>query len=386
MLLWLVSSAAWAVSVNDMSFYSDSDRVFMRLEKDCREENKFSSTIAPKIRATPKRGECTLPDKANLMMLDISLVFGFSNAVLWAAGLWFNLKECPQVLSSVASLAQVSPYFVSMSSVVRVWVLRTLHDVQILDEWTDLDAGPGAVPGGGRRAAARRAGRPPDQLPGLVRAARCVSPFSFSFSFFSFLRSPLFPLLSAEASRLPSRSAHNCTSLHTPCSIYRTVYITTYEYYLCTFWSGSPTRVSLIETLSYGYTWVRIASASNAFFSLRVESQRVAPLAMPIHELFPVRCSADPPPPRLRLPLSLPLRLRLVTSCAARLREPHWLMRGCPLLSALHVPVTRAGISRRDMRRYSLYPRLTVSPPPVWIWIRMRRSQCASILLLTSVS
>ena len=124
MLLWLVSSAAWAVSVNDMSFYSDSERVFMRLEKDCIKE-EFTTTMATKIRATPKRGPCTLPDKANLMVLDISLVFGFSNAILWAGGLWFNLKECPQVLSSMASLAQVSPlsiaYFLSLSSLLLVF-------------------------------------------------------------------------------------------------------------------------------------------------------------------------------------------------------------------------------------------------------------------------
>lgn len=109
MLLWLVSSAIWAVSVNDMSFYSEPNRVFARLEVECASDEKpvVTTRASRAIARTPQNGDCTLPDKANLMMLDISLVFGFSNVLLWGAGLWFNLKECPQVLSSFASLAQV---------------------------------------------------------------------------------------------------------------------------------------------------------------------------------------------------------------------------------------------------------------------------------------
>ncbi|CAH8583210.1 unnamed protein product [Schistosoma margrebowiei] len=73
-LLWFIASCAWADNVNQFKTYTSASRI-------CNE-------VGPNV-------HCEAEEQATYGGLNVSLIFGFTNVALWAAGLWFIWKETP---------------------------------------------------------------------------------------------------------------------------------------------------------------------------------------------------------------------------------------------------------------------------------------------------
>ncbi|CAH8563835.1 unnamed protein product [Heterobilharzia americana] len=73
-LLWFAASCAWADKVQQFKEYTSVNRI-------CNEVGVYT--------------ECRPEENATYGGLNASLIFGFTNIALWAAGLWFIWKETP---------------------------------------------------------------------------------------------------------------------------------------------------------------------------------------------------------------------------------------------------------------------------------------------------
>ncbi|KAK4470845.1 hypothetical protein MN116_006361 [Schistosoma mekongi] len=73
-LLWFIASCAWADNVNQFKMYTSPVRI-------CNEAGLDAN--------------CKATEQATYGGLNASLIFGFTNVALWAAGLWFIWKETP---------------------------------------------------------------------------------------------------------------------------------------------------------------------------------------------------------------------------------------------------------------------------------------------------
>ncbi|XP_023240534.1 synaptophysin-like protein 2 [Centruroides sculpturatus] len=74
-LFWLAGSSAWADSVSDMKYYTKPENLFKNLCECMRKD------------------VCKSDDMGSFASLDVSLVFGFSNFLLWGVSIWFVYKE-----------------------------------------------------------------------------------------------------------------------------------------------------------------------------------------------------------------------------------------------------------------------------------------------------
>lgn len=75
-LFWLAGSSAWADSVNDLKYYT-------------RPENIYQNMCV----CLSNKDVCKPGDIGGFATLDVSLVFGFANFLLWGASIWFVYKE-----------------------------------------------------------------------------------------------------------------------------------------------------------------------------------------------------------------------------------------------------------------------------------------------------
>ncbi|XP_076331337.1 synaptophysin-like protein 1 [Tachypleus tridentatus] len=73
-ILWLSAASAWAHEVGNVKFYATPDNFFYQITE-CR------------------KLPCVETYGGNYASLNVSLIFGFGNFLLWAASLWFVFKE-----------------------------------------------------------------------------------------------------------------------------------------------------------------------------------------------------------------------------------------------------------------------------------------------------
>ncbi|CAG5117220.1 unnamed protein product, partial [Candidula unifasciata] len=81
-VLWVISSSAWAAGVADVKTYTDPAE---------------GGIIGPTSKVTDcqKPGSCTVDHLGNFASLNVSVIFGFLNFLVWLGNLWFLYKETP---------------------------------------------------------------------------------------------------------------------------------------------------------------------------------------------------------------------------------------------------------------------------------------------------
>lgn len=75
-VLWLIASSAWADGLRRMKIYSDPSELFEERVPECHDDK-----------------ECTVINQGNFASLNVSIMFGFLNLVVWGGNLWFLYKE-----------------------------------------------------------------------------------------------------------------------------------------------------------------------------------------------------------------------------------------------------------------------------------------------------
>ncbi|XP_071127514.1 synaptophysin-like isoform X1 [Mytilus edulis] len=79
-LFWLIGSSAWAQGLVNLKYYTDFNKCgqFDQMGTDCKAPNQCVQTKFP-----------------NFASLNVSVIFGFLNMLVWAGNLWFLYKETP---------------------------------------------------------------------------------------------------------------------------------------------------------------------------------------------------------------------------------------------------------------------------------------------------
>ncbi|XP_013775341.1 synaptophysin-like [Limulus polyphemus] len=92
-IFWLAGSSAWAQGVSDMKYYTSPVTLAKNLE--------VCSTLAT----------CETTFEGNYATLNVSLIFGFANCLLWASSLWFVYKETVFHYQRQELLKQLPPQY-----------------------------------------------------------------------------------------------------------------------------------------------------------------------------------------------------------------------------------------------------------------------------------
>ncbi|XP_028668712.1 synaptophysin-like protein 1 isoform X1 [Erpetoichthys calabaricus] len=85
---WLVSSSAWAQGLQNIVYVTSTEGICYSF--------KFCASDA----------KCTVVSHASMGRLNVSVVFGFLNLILWAGNAWFAYKETSWHTSSTGTTAQ----------------------------------------------------------------------------------------------------------------------------------------------------------------------------------------------------------------------------------------------------------------------------------------
>ncbi|GFU09916.1 synaptophysin [Nephila pilipes] len=75
-VFWFAGSCAWAQGVSDVKYYTNPANLFHDIEI-CMDGPQTCRTVSP----------------GNFASLNVSLIFGFANCMLWISSLWFVYKE-----------------------------------------------------------------------------------------------------------------------------------------------------------------------------------------------------------------------------------------------------------------------------------------------------
>ncbi|BFZ08543.1 hypothetical protein BsWGS_11582 [Bradybaena similaris] len=81
-LLWIISSSAWAAGVSNIKMYTDPV-----------DGGIYGSDS--KVTDCHKSEDCTTDSLGNFASLNVSVIFGFLNFLVWVGNLWFLYKETP---------------------------------------------------------------------------------------------------------------------------------------------------------------------------------------------------------------------------------------------------------------------------------------------------
>lgn len=74
-IFWFAGSCAWAQGTSDVKYYTNP------------------STLIQDVDVCIKENFCYPLSSGNFASLNVSLIFGFANCMLWASSLWFVYKE-----------------------------------------------------------------------------------------------------------------------------------------------------------------------------------------------------------------------------------------------------------------------------------------------------
>lgn len=83
-VLWLIASSAWADAVNKIKHYTDPSDVLydpIHVVKECQKEYNYANVT------------CDVTKQGNFASLNVSIIFGFLNMLIWTGNLWFLYKE-----------------------------------------------------------------------------------------------------------------------------------------------------------------------------------------------------------------------------------------------------------------------------------------------------
>jgi len=88
--LWLISSSAWADALTKVKHYTDPADVI------------FDKTRNPFPECQGHNVTCEVTSQGNFASLNVSIIFGFLNMLIWAGNLWFLYKETKWFKPTVA--------------------------------------------------------------------------------------------------------------------------------------------------------------------------------------------------------------------------------------------------------------------------------------------
>lgn len=97
--LWLISSSAWADAVSKIKHYTDPNDVI---------QNSVDKWVPECLSFAYANVTCEVTSQGNFASLNVSIIFGFLNMLIWAGNLWFLYKETKWFKPAPASSPDVS--------------------------------------------------------------------------------------------------------------------------------------------------------------------------------------------------------------------------------------------------------------------------------------